>query len=126
MAIQRWVERRRVGPLRDELATVLNDIRLGNSRADALKSFAARLEIPEVSSFVSVLVQSVPFLMFVVPRIYFSLHPDPILNTRGKLDMDPRIRIAFFAMLIGFTGLFFWLQSVRVRVARLERRLGDS
>jgi tight adherence protein C len=58
MAIQRWVERRRVGPLRDELATVLNDIRLGNSRADALKSFAARLEIPEVSSFVSVLVQA--------------------------------------------------------------------
>src|SRR5438876_4480736 len=29
---------------------------------------------------------SVPFLMFVVPRIYFSLHPDPIINPRGKLD----------------------------------------
>lgn len=63
---------------------------------------------------------SVPFLMFVVPRIYFSLHPDPIINPRGKLDMDPRIRIGFFAMLIGFTGLFFWIQSLRVRLARLE------
>jgi heme exporter protein C len=65
---------------------------------------------------------SVPFLMFVVPRIYFSLHPDPIINPRGKLDMDPRIRIGFFAMLIGFTGLFFWVQSLRVRLARLEHR----
>jgi heme exporter protein C len=69
---------------------------------------------------------SVPFLMFVVPRVYFSLHPDPIINPRGKLDMDPRIRIVFFAMLVGFTGLFFWLQSLRVRVARLEQRLGES
>ncbi len=69
---------------------------------------------------------SVPFLMFVVPRIYFTLHPDPIINPRGKVDMDPRIRIVFFAMLLGFTGLFFWLQSLRVRVARLEQRLDQS
>jgi len=65
---------------------------------------------------------SVPFLIFVVPRIYFSLHPDPILNARGKIDMDPRIRVVFFALLVGFTVLFFWVQSLRVRVARLEYR----
>jgi len=65
---------------------------------------------------------SVPFLIFVVPRIYFSLHPDPLINPRGKIDMDPRIRVVFFALLLGFTGLFFWVQSLRVRVARLERR----
>jgi heme exporter protein C len=65
---------------------------------------------------------AVPFLMFVVPRIYFSLHPDPILNTRGKVDMDPRIRWMFFSMLLAFTVLFFWLLSLRVRLGRLERR----
>jgi len=65
---------------------------------------------------------SVPFLMFVVPRIYFTLHPDPLVNPRGKMDMDPRIRVVFFALLAGFTGLFFWLLSLRVRVGRLERR----
>src|ERR1051325_1829730 len=27
---------------------------------------------------------AVPPLMFVVPRIYSTLHPDPIINTRGK------------------------------------------
>jgi heme exporter protein C len=69
---------------------------------------------------------SVPFLMFVVPRIYFTLHPDPIINPQGKIDMDPRIRLVFFAMLIGFTGLYFWLQAVRVRVARLERRMEEA
>jgi len=81
------------------------------------ESRRARLSaIYSVAAFVTV-----PFLIFVVPRIYFSLHPDPILNPQGKIDMDPSIRIGFFAMLIGFTGLYAWLQSLRVRVARLER-----
>jgi heme exporter protein C len=65
---------------------------------------------------------AVPFLIFVVPRIYFSLHPDPIINPRGKVDMDPRIRLVFSSMLLGFTGLFIWMLSLRVRVARVERR----
>jgi tight adherence protein C len=58
LALQRQVERGTPGPLRDELATILNDIRLGKSRSDALKSFATRVEMPEISSFVSVLVQA--------------------------------------------------------------------
>jgi tight adherence protein C len=57
-ALQRLVERGGMGALRDELATILNDIRLGKSRSEALKSFSQRVEIPEVSSFVSVLVQA--------------------------------------------------------------------
>lgn len=65
---------------------------------------------------------AVPFLVFVVPRMYHTLHPDPIINARGKVDMDPMIRWCFTAMLVGFTGLFVWLQSIRVRVSRLERR----
>lgn len=69
---------------------------------------------------------AVPFLVFVVPRIYFSLHPDPIINPRGKVDMDPRIRVVFYAMLLGFTGLWVWLQSLRVRIARLERARAEA
>jgi len=77
----------------------------------------ARLSaIYSVAAFVTV-----PFLFFVVPRIYSSLHPDPVINPSGKINMDPRIRVAFLAMLIGFTGLYAWMQSLRVRLARLER-----
>jgi len=32
----------------------------------------------------------------------------------------------FFALLAGFTGLYFWLQSLRVRVARLEHRRAET
>jgi len=69
---------------------------------------------------------TVPFLIFVVPRLYFSLHPDTVINARGKIDMDPRIRTAFFAMLIGFTGLFFWVLNLKVRLLRIERRRAEQ
>ncbi|MFI5370733.1 MAG: cytochrome c biogenesis protein CcsA [Candidatus Eisenbacteria bacterium] len=69
---------------------------------------------------------AVPFLIFIVPRIYFTLHPDPIINTRGKVDMDPRIRWVFLAMLLGMTGVYLWVQQLRVRVVRLERHLHQN
>ena len=69
---------------------------------------------------------AVPFLVFVVPRIYFSLHPDPLINSRGKPDMDWRIMVCAGAMFVGFTALFFWMLGLRVRVGRLARRLEDE
>jgi heme exporter protein C len=66
---------------------------------------------------------TVPFLIFVVPRLYATLHPSPILPQAGeKGAMDPRIVVCFTGMLVGFTGLFFWVTRLRVRLARLERR----
>ena len=64
---------------------------------------------------------AVPFLVFVVPRLYFSLHPDPLINDRGKPDMDWRIMACAGALVLGFIGLFFWMLSLRVRLGRIER-----
>lgn len=58
IALERLVKRGVGGPLRDELTAVLNDIRLGTTRSDALRAMATRLEIPQVSSFVATLVQA--------------------------------------------------------------------
>jgi heme exporter protein C len=67
---------------------------------------------------------TVPFLIFVVPRLYATLHPSPILPQGGERGgMDPRIQISFIAMLVGFTGLFFWVLSLKVRLVRTERRV---
>ena len=57
-----------------------------------------------------------PLLIFVVPRLFFTLHPDPIVNTSGKLEMHPRMFQVFMASLVGFTVLFFWVYSLDVRV----------
>jgi heme exporter protein C len=67
---------------------------------------------------------TVPFLVFVVPRIYWSLHPDTIINTRGANEFDSRYTQVLMASLAGFTGLFVWLYTVgsRVEAIRLRRR----
>jgi tight adherence protein C len=56
--LQRVVERGRSGPLADELSLMLREIRLGTTRADALRGLAKRCAVPEVASFSSVLIQA--------------------------------------------------------------------
>ncbi len=65
---------------------------------------------------------TVPFLVFVVPRIYWSLHPDTIINTRGANEFDSRYTQVLMASLVGFTGLFVWLYTVECRIERIRYR----
>lgn len=57
-AIQRIVEKAEASVLAEELGVVLKDIKLGSSRADALKAMSARLDVGEITSFVAVLVDA--------------------------------------------------------------------
>jgi len=67
---------------------------------------------------------TMPFLVFIVPRIMFSLHPSPIIQAgQGKGSMDPKMRTVFFMSLAGFTGLYIWMLSMRVRLERLAREV---
>ncbi|HSB36169.1 MAG TPA: cytochrome c biogenesis protein [Thermoanaerobaculia bacterium] len=64
---------------------------------------------------------TVPFLMFAVPRMYASLHPDTVINARGKVEMSRDIKTVFFAANLAFLVLFFWLYSLDRKVSRLLR-----
>lgn len=58
-----------------------------------------------------------PFFVFVMPRIYKSLHPsDTIANRSG---LAPEYRIVMGCAMLGFVLLFVWLFRLRVRVAEL-------
>jgi tight adherence protein C len=57
-AIQRIVDKAQGSVLAEELGIVLKDIKLGASRADALKGLARRLDTSEITSFVAVLVDA--------------------------------------------------------------------
>ena len=63
-----------------------------------------------------------PFFFFVVPRITFSLHPEPVINARGRVEMDPRMLQVLLASGAGFMALFFWLQDLRTRVLAVADR----
>jgi len=66
-----------------------------------------------------------PFFIFVMPRIMTGLHPGAKGDEGGstpvaQLHMPANMRVVFFASLIGFTLLYFWMFSLKVRSARLE------
>jgi heme exporter protein C len=71
---------------------------------------------------------TVPFFIFIMPRIMTGLHPGAKGDPEGAgpvidFKMSANMRWIFFASLIGFTMLFVWLLNLRVRAARLETKL---
>jgi heme exporter protein C len=69
---------------------------------------------------------TMPFFVFIIPRVYFSLHPDTLLNVRGKIEMEGRILITFLAGLAGFTGFFTLLYRLECRLEELLFEEGES
>ncbi|KAB2926460.1 MAG: ABC transporter permease [Bacteroidetes bacterium] len=68
---------------------------------------------------------TVPFFVFVMPRIMSGLHPGSLGDEQGsgpvvQMNMAPNMLVLFFASLAGFTLLYLWMLSLRVRTARLE------
>jgi heme exporter protein C len=62
---------------------------------------------------------TVPFLVFVVPRITASLHPEDTMNP-AKPGMDPKTLKVFLGSLLAYTGLFIWILRLRLRLLNLE------
>jgi heme exporter protein C len=63
-----------------------------------------------------------PFFFWVMPRIVFSLHPDPVVNPSGKVDMDaPNLQV-LLASGLGFCTLFFWIHNLQCRLESLAER----
>ncbi|MBR6266876.1 MAG: cytochrome c biogenesis protein CcsA [Selenomonadaceae bacterium] len=52
---------------------------------------------------------TVPFLVFIIPRLYFSLHPTPVLNGSGHVDMEPVMLTTLLLALLDATLIYVWL-----------------
>ncbi len=66
---------------------------------------------------------TVPFLIFVVPRMVPSLHPsDSIVDENLKFTMGAQVRTIYFTSAALFITLFYWLYNLGLRVQRLQRQ----
>ena len=71
---------------------------------------------------------TVPFFIFVMPRIMGGLHPGSAGDEQGagpvlELKMSGNMLFVFFSSLIGFTLLYFWMYSVKLKANRIEHSL---
>ncbi|MDQ3020203.1 MAG: cytochrome c biogenesis protein [Bacteroidota bacterium] len=86
----------------------------------AVDSDEQRAKLSSVYSILAAV--TVPFFVFIMPRIVESLHPDPIINSQGKINMDTTMFIIFLTSLLGFTLLFLWCLNLKVRIERLSMK----
>lgn len=69
---------------------------------------------------------TVPFFIFIMPRLIESLHPSDTVVSQGKINMDPLMLIIFLFSLASFTALFFWLLNIKVRVENLKFKNSEA
>ncbi|HED24433.1 MAG TPA: cytochrome C biogenesis protein [Firmicutes bacterium] len=83
----------------------------------AVEDETRRARMASVFSIIAFI--SVPFLVFIIPRVYATLHPDPIISVEAGFQMDAKMFRVFIASLLGFTGLYAWLANIASRLSAL-------
>jgi heme exporter protein C len=89
----------------------------------ALETEEKRASLSAVYSMIAGI--TVPFFIFVMPRIMSGLHPGAKGDVEGagpvvQMKMSPNMLLIFLLGLLGFTLLYVWLLNLRVRIARIE------
>ncbi|HEY3426138.1 MAG TPA: cytochrome c biogenesis protein [Negativicutes bacterium] len=79
----------------------------------AIEEEELRAKIAAVYALLSCL--TVPFLVFIIPRFYFSLHPEPLINSAGKVAMEKVMVYVLIAALGACTTLFWQLLNYNVK-----------
>jgi heme exporter protein C len=69
---------------------------------------------------------TVPFLIFVVPRVYHSLHPADSVISQGKIQMSPLILLIFLGSFLGFTFLFLWIWKLETKILSIEKKVFEE
>lgn len=90
----------------------------------AIEEEERRAAIAAVYALLSFL--TVPFLVFIIPRMYFSLHPEPVLNSAGKVDMDPIMLVVLLAAVGACTALYGLLLARSVAAQTMVSKRGTQ
>ncbi|MDP2366103.1 MAG: cytochrome c biogenesis protein CcsA [Ignavibacteria bacterium] len=98
----------------------------------SIESEEKRATLSSVYSMIAFV--TVPFFIFIMPRIMTGLHPgsiptnpkeqqvSPVINFK----MDSHMQLIFFLSLIGFTILYFWMWQVGYKSILLREKLNKQ
>ena len=91
----------------------------------AVENKEKRAKLSSVYSIIAF--TTVPFFIFILPRITAGLHPgsaDDMTSPSGgpviRSGMSAEMRVVFYFSLLAFTLFFWWLLNLRNRTSKLE------
>jgi len=110
-ALAQAMEKAPPGPLRNEFAIVLRDLRSGLSRADALRRMAERLDIKEVTGFVSSMIQAerMGSSLAAVLRVQAEQRRNERFTRAEKVAMEAPVKLVFPLIVFIFPVTFIIL-----------------
>jgi len=63
---------------------------------------------------------TMPFFVFIIPRIYPSLHPDTIINADKKVHLEAAMKLTLFTSIGVFTVFYGYIYNLMNRISSLE------
>ena len=92
------------------------------SLRSAIENSEQKAKLSSVYSIIAFV--TVPFFIFIMPRIVESLHPaDTVINAQGKITMNPVMLTIFLSSLAGFSLMFFWMLNMKVRMEKIKLKI---
>jgi tight adherence protein C len=120
-ALQRNIDRRKIDPLGEEMIRVVREIQIGKTRREALRDMARRVDLPDLRSVVSALVQadelgvSIGFIL----RIQADQMRQRRFERAEKLANEAPVKMLFPLMAFIFPAVFLILLGpILMRVAQ--------
>ncbi len=109
-AMNKLVEKSAEGPLREEMFQVIQEMKMGKPRAQALKDLAERVQLPELTALVSNLIQAEELGTGLGPmlRIQSAQFRSKRFQRAEKLAMEAPVKMTFPLLFI-FVSVFLLL-----------------
>ncbi len=77
------------------------------------------------SAYLILAMMILPFLIFIVPRIYDSLHPTTIINVDKKVYLDDQMLITLLISMLSFSILYIYIFHLMNRIMNIKKRLEE-
>jgi len=69
---------------------------------------------------------TMPFFVFIIPRIYPSLHPDTLINADKKIHLEAAMKLTLFTSIGVFTVFYGYIYNLMNRISSLEFTLQEK
>jgi heme exporter protein C len=81
----------------------------------------------EISSVYLILAMIVmPLFVFIIPRVYDSLHPDTLINADKKMHLESAMKTALFVSIAAFTLLYFYIYNIMNRISLIKIKIQEK
>ncbi len=90
----------------------------------ALSENSNRIRISSVYLLIAMI--TMPFFIFVIPRIYPSLHPDTIINADKKIHLEASMKLTLLTSICVFTIFYGYIYSLMNRISFIEFKFQEK